>query len=655
MSHVRFVLTFVLLLLLVGIVSFSFLSNDAVAQEVRTMTPRLVPFESVQPTSDLEQPIIEPSQLYKKSEVVLDTTLPPTVTEQLVEPTPVVLSVDEPLTNTSQVSQPSIPGGGINLTLDDGTAENGIGLTEGGQFLWLNRFTPAPTDYPFILTEIQLLFNMTSGVEVGEIIDLYVYEDTDGDGDPSTGAVLVGSATNQEVQGIAEYFSYSVNMELNGPGDVLIAVVNRTAGIDPDDFAASTDTTESQQRSWIGTYSDAPPNPPTLPAPGWSLIDDITAVTPGNWMIRGIGVKVVQDGSFEAGTPNPFWDEFSSNFNTPLCSISCDQSGGMNQPHTGDWWIWFGGVNSNEEGRMSQQVTIPSTMMWLNFYLEQRVCDSEADYMEVLIDGTQIFLTTGASSLCGQSGYTLQSIDISAFADNGTHSLEFHSEIFANNGTGSNFFVDDVSINEEAPATPTPTPTNTSTVTHTPTQTATPTVTQTPTSSATSTVTRTPTRTLTPTPSSTDLYLPLIIKSPPPPPTPTPTRTPTVTVTPMLSCITTEQEPNNTSANTLKYPPLCEGVQLPGVMPNEDDELDIYRIEVAQAGTIKINLTNIPEGTNYNLRLFDNNANEVADSSNSGNTSESISLFINPGRYYIRIFAIEGRSDQNYLLRWDLE
>ena len=661
MYHVRVVLTFVLLLLLVGVASFSFFSNDVVAQKVsmqqKTIASKATLSESVQLISNPDQPIMAQSPLHKKSEVVLAITTPSTVTEQLVDPTPVVLSVDEPLTNTGQVSDPTA-GGGVNLILDDGTSENGIGLTNGGQFLWLNRFTPAPTDYPFVLTEIQLLFNMSSGVEVGEIIDLYVYEDTDGDGDPGTGAVLVGSATNQEVQGLAEYFSYSVNMELNGPGDVLIAVVNRTAGIGPDDFAASSDITESQQRSWIGTYNGDPPDPPTLPAPGWSLIDDITSVTPGNWMIRGIGVKVVQDGGFEAGRPNPFWDEFSTNFSTPLCTASiCGGTGTGTGPHTGDWWTWFGGTTNPEEGRISQEVSIPANMTTLNFYLEQIACDSEADYMEVLLDGTQIFLTTGASSLCGQLGYTLQSIDISAFADNGTHTLEFHSESFANNGGVSNIFVDDVSINEEVPVTPTPMPTNTPInsatpmPTNTPINSATPTVTQTPISSATPTVTPTPTRTLTPTPSSTDLYLPIIIKSPPPP---TPTPTPTVTLTPTPSCISTEQEPNNTSAITLGFPPLCEEVQLAGTLP-DGDNIDIYRIEPSQGGTLEINLTNIPEGTNYDLRLYDGLGNQLADSANSDNTPENITWFINPGRYFIRILPIgDARSAQNYFLHWDL-
>jgi hypothetical protein len=60
----------------------------------------------------------------------------------------------------------------------------------------------------------------------------------------------------------------------------------------------------------------------------------------------------------------------------------------------------------------------------------------------VLIDGSQEFLTDGASPSCDLIGYTRQFVDVSGFADGGTHTLEFHSEVFANNLGISNFFLD---------------------------------------------------------------------------------------------------------------------------------------------------------------------------------------------------------------------
>ena len=52
--------------------------------------------------------------------------------------------------------------------------------------------------------------------------------------------------------------------------------------------------------------------------------------------------NVVQDGGFEAGTPNPFWTEASTNFGTPLCDeAGCGNGGGTSFPLTGSWWAWF--------------------------------------------------------------------------------------------------------------------------------------------------------------------------------------------------------------------------------------------------------------------------------------------------------------------------
>jgi hypothetical protein len=153
---------------------------------------------------------------------------------------------------------------------------------------------------------------------------------------------------------------------------------------------------------------------------------------------------VIMDGGFEAGIPNPFWAEASTNFGTPLCDVPSCGTGTGTGPHTGAYWAWFGGIGAYEEGSVSQSVTLSSGTATLSFYLEQIVCDSAADYLEVTVDGNQVFYTDGGSPLCGNLGYTLQTVDVSAYADGGTHTIEIHSEIFANNGGGTNFFVDDV-------------------------------------------------------------------------------------------------------------------------------------------------------------------------------------------------------------------
>jgi hypothetical protein len=141
------------------------------------------------------------------------------------------------------VTAPWPPTGDVHLVLDDGSLESNVGLTAGGQFIWLNRFTPDPADFPFVLDQVSVLFSTEVGVNISDTIDIYLYEDTDGDGDPGTGASLLQSLDDAAVQAAdsVTWSNYPVDppVILNGPGDVLIAVVNRTAGVAAGDHPAA--------------------------------------------------------------------------------------------------------------------------------------------------------------------------------------------------------------------------------------------------------------------------------------------------------------------------------------------------------------------------------------------------------------------------------
>jgi len=155
----------------------------------------------------------------------------------------------------------------------------------------------------------------------------------------------------------------------------------------------------------------------------------------------------ISDPSFEAGTPNPSWAEVSNNtIGTPICEAAVCGTGGGSGPSEGSFWVWLGGTTQMQEGSVSQSVVIPSTVTDLTFDLEVPTCDSASDYIEVLIDGARELLINGSSPLCGIDGYSTQSVDISAYADDGTHDLEFHSETFSDNGAVSNFFIDVISM-----------------------------------------------------------------------------------------------------------------------------------------------------------------------------------------------------------------
>ena len=155
----------------------------------------------------------------------------------------------------------------------------------------------------------------------------------------------------------------------------------------------------------------------------------------------------IADPSFEAGAPNPFWDEVKNNIRgTPICEASVCGTGGGSGPSDGTFWAWFGGSSQFRESSVSQSVVIPSTVTDLVFDFEASTCDSATDYIEVLIDGTQELLINGSHPLCGIDGYSTQTVDISAYADDGSHDLVFNSETFGANGGVSNFFIDVVAL-----------------------------------------------------------------------------------------------------------------------------------------------------------------------------------------------------------------
>lgn len=166
---------------------------------------------------------------------------------------------------------------GVSMILDDGSLDTLYGLTLGGSFLWFNRFTPAAADFSLRLDEISVYFYNGYGVAVGDQITLYVYEDTDGDSNPTTGASLVDTFATT-VQAVNAFNVYTLDPApvLNGPGDVLIGVYNNTAGTAAGDFPVAADTTSSQSRSWRGSTNPA----------AW--------VQPAgyNWMIRAAGTAL---------------------------------------------------------------------------------------------------------------------------------------------------------------------------------------------------------------------------------------------------------------------------------------------------------------------------------------------------------------------------
>jgi hypothetical protein len=155
---------------------------------------------------------------------------------------------------------------------------------------------------------------------------------------------------------------------------------------------------------------------------------------------------VLNDGSFEGGSPNPFWDEASSTFGTPLCGPqNCSQGVGSGS-RTGAWWLWFGGVaRLTETAQVSQTVMMRAAPAELSFWLEMPTAQTPAT-MTVALDDTAVFVVTVADAI----SYPLYSevrVDVSAFADGYSHVLRF--DAITSGGPGvTNIFVDDVALHD---------------------------------------------------------------------------------------------------------------------------------------------------------------------------------------------------------------
>ncbi len=155
--------------------------------------------------------------------------------------------------------------------------------------------------------------------------------------------------------------------------------------------------------------------------------------------------QVIQDGSFEAGSPSPAWTEASTNFGTPLCTVAtCGSGGGTALPRTGTWWVWFGGYSAGTEiGSVSQSVTLQAGTATLTFYLWNGASGGASDAFKVRIDGADVFSTlAGDPTYTG--GYTLVTVDLTAFADGGSHTVEFYAATYG--GTVTNFSLDDIAL-----------------------------------------------------------------------------------------------------------------------------------------------------------------------------------------------------------------
>ncbi|MEM7129487.1 MAG: sugar-binding protein [Chloroflexota bacterium] len=183
------------------------------------------------------------------------------------------------------------------------------------------------------------------------------------------------------------------------------------------------------------------------------------------------------NGDFETA-PHSAWSQTSTSFGsgegTLIIKIADFQS--IVTPRSGQYAAWFGGADS-EDASLSQTIRLPSvTPITLSYHYQINAQDEcGRDRVSVTVNGTDMV----GHDLCRATqttGWTLGTVDLSEFADQ-VVPISFHistdnfSPIIGGQVASSNFFLDDISIEEGqdsmATVTPTipPTPTLTPTLT----------------------------------------------------------------------------------------------------------------------------------------------------------------------------------------------
>ncbi len=198
--------------------------------------------------------------------------------------------------NGSHKAAPWRPLNPVSFMLDDGSYETSVSLNNGTtQYaaVWINRFTPPAASYPLTLQTIDIDWPLqASGSEIGLAVRLLVYQDTDGDGDPSN-ATLIGQQLGT-INVEDSFQSYPVNIAVPGPtGDIYIGFEDAyaEAGFSPPFFPSPLDQGTSAHSSYVsGKSTNAPADINNLGNNDLTgVIDDLAPSLAGNWLIRATG------------------------------------------------------------------------------------------------------------------------------------------------------------------------------------------------------------------------------------------------------------------------------------------------------------------------------------------------------------------------------
>ena len=175
---------------------------------------------------------------------------------------------------------------------DDGEADISV-QTDGNYQAWLNQFTVR--NNLGTITDVDITFGSTA---VGQPVTLYLWNDPDGDGDPTDATVLASWSLTIEpgMDNPVEFSRIDIPDTYVGPngtsffvGAVLDVPVRDMKSLRNSIYpaAANWDEPTMYSRSWlVGTSGPVNPNDLTAGAVEFGLFEDL--LPPGNWCVRAV-------------------------------------------------------------------------------------------------------------------------------------------------------------------------------------------------------------------------------------------------------------------------------------------------------------------------------------------------------------------------------
>jgi hypothetical protein len=216
-----------------------------------------------------------------------------------------------PPPHTERAAGPRDPFGPIWMMLDDGVFETAFGLNlsyHGLPLIFINRFTPDPGEFPITIDGIAIQFPDPTRAHmnlVGRNIDLLVYEDSSGSGDPANANKIYQQTYTVQVADGLTFSNYQVSIPVSGPGDVYVGFSNTYdhGNMEPYSYPAPIDHSVLNRRSWVaGNVTGADPDYNDLANNLiLSIIDDMGQYYAGNWVIRAHAETAIGPSS----TPTP--------------------------------------------------------------------------------------------------------------------------------------------------------------------------------------------------------------------------------------------------------------------------------------------------------------------------------------------------------------